>query len=620
MNINFIRNIFGSIILLDTNLSWGEQRLRELCAWLCKAIYPLIAFVYDAFMEIATFKITIEKEKIIYNFVLLIAIIMTFYIIFELIKYIIQPETMTDKEKGAGNLVKKSIIVVLLITFVPKIFTVAYKAEAIIIKNDIISKIVLRKTNANSDEFGRSFSWSVLRMFYYHEPYNDDSRNEDEECGKVPCEGIIYLNKKEMQNNGKLPYLTQGINETREVEKEGYGGGTYDIAKIHFDGIYAVVVGIIIAWMLVLYCVDLGARVFQLAFLEIISPIPIIAYLAPSKENMFSKWVKQCITTYLDVFIRIGIIYFILIVCESLLSEVNNAFSDASFVVKTALILGLLIFARRAPKMLGELFPSMGAASGTFGLSAKERGLDKVGKFGGRIIGAATGAAVGAAVGLGFGIGHGIRRYKAAQKAGKGRGGQIASGTGGAALGAVTGVFSGAARGIFNGGQKGNVLKNTFAGAKNQVKASSRFGNRQENGYKLGHQIGDVARNVVGARSRIDDKEKEKKPYDKAAQARKDDKEYESKQHDHSFKEAIEKKKGNKKVRAAVASYNKSEQRVKDLEASDSELRQSYAKGKVKHDRTRKQPIMPLSKNANKHCQWLMLMQGRNLTVIDQNI
>ena len=77
------------------------------------------------------------------------------------------------------------------------------------------------------------------------------------------------------------------------------------------NGIFAVIVGGVIAYLLVLYCIDVGTRAVQLAFLQIIAPIPIIGYIAPKKDGIFQKWTKQCITTYLDLFIRTAIIYFI---------------------------------------------------------------------------------------------------------------------------------------------------------------------------------------------------------------------------------------------------------------------------------------------------------------------
>ena len=98
---------------------------------------------------------------------------------------------------------------------------------------------------------------------------------------------------------------------------------------------------------------------------------------------MFQKWVKQCTATYLDLFIRTGIIYFGLLICQILsdafASETlfNNIPGDTSTTMKVfiyiALVLGVLMFLHKAPKLLGELFPKTGAASGNFGLGLKER-------------------------------------------------------------------------------------------------------------------------------------------------------------------------------------------------------------------------------------------------------
>ena len=152
--------------------------------------------------------------------------------------------------------------------------------------------------------------------------------------------------------------------------------------------------------MLFLYCVDAGTRIVKLAFLQIIAPIPIIGYLAPKKDGIFQKWTKQCITTYLDLFLRVGIIHFVLLVCQILGDAYHNGTLINSATMETttpmmktliyiALVLGLLTFAKKAPQMLKDLFPSQNAASGDFGLKPGERA--GVARTVGATLGATTG-------------------------------------------------------------------------------------------------------------------------------------------------------------------------------------------------------------------------------------
>ena len=397
-----------------------EDGLRTLAAWICQFIYMIISWLYELFMNISRVEIlrSSDIEPIYQRITMILAIIMVFYVTFEFVKFVIQPEGISDKEKGAPKIVMKMIIVVVLIAFVPTIFRIAYDFQNRIFDNQVFSKVILGKQNVEVAEFGRDFSANLLSMFYYvDENVNWKNDNiENMECGDLSCKQLVSLNNDYLRKHGKLPYLTMGLDEKGKVVEENTGE-TLEEYKIHFNGIFALGVGAFVAYMLLLYCVDAGVRVAQLTFLQIIAPIPIIGYLAPKKDGIFQKWVKQCVATYLDLFLRVGIIYFVLLVCQIL----GKAFTDGSILenvgspsatMKTfmyiAIIMGLLLFAQKAPKMLGELFPKMGAASGSFGLSGKDRfkptmdtikGIGKGLNTTKRAVGGAAGALAGAAIG-----------------------------------------------------------------------------------------------------------------------------------------------------------------------------------------------------------------------------
>lgn len=378
-------------------LNWFEEGLRYIMAWLCQLIYPIITWLYDLFVYVSKVNILSDDmvQPIYQRVTLILTIVMVFYVTFEFIKYVVQPDGITDKEKGAGKIIYRMIAVVVLIAFVPNIFTAAYELQTAIVERDVIGKVVLGNRGTIEDNFGGNFSASIFSMFYsVNEEYVDD----DTECDGIPCKALVGMNLKSLSENGHLKYLTKGINEATDKAKVDAGGyeGKATVAYINFDGLFAVIVGAFIVYILVLYCIDVGVRWAQLVFLQIIAPIPIIGYLAPKKDGIFEKWCKQCLTTYLDLFIRIAIINFVLLICGLLLDQevLKHLFSNLegisdwmkAFVV-IVLVLGLLLFAQKAPKLLGELFPKMGAASGNFGLKAGER----VAPMAARAIGAGAG-------------------------------------------------------------------------------------------------------------------------------------------------------------------------------------------------------------------------------------
>lgn len=381
--------------------------LRQVLAYLCMFVYNIIAYVYELFINISRVELLRSDEmlKIYQRITLILAIVMVFYITFEFVKFVVQPDGLTDKEKGAQKTVMKMVIVVILIAFVPNIFSWGYKFQNIVFENQLFSKIILGKQDVEMGTLGQDFSANLLNMFYYVEKDFEES-----DCGEgLTCKNIVNLNLNNLRQKGELKYLTMGLDKEAKVEVViGANKKKVKDFKINFNGLFAVGVGAFVAWMLILYCVDAGVRVAQLAFLQIIAPIPIIGYLSPKKDGIFQKWVKQCVTTYLDLFIRVGIIYFILLIAQILTKAVTDGTilenaTDTSGFMKTlmfiAIIMGLLLFAKKMPDMLKELFPNTGAASGNFGLKAGSR----VAPMAARAIGAGLGATrlLGGAVGRG---------------------------------------------------------------------------------------------------------------------------------------------------------------------------------------------------------------------------
>lgn len=361
------------LFLININ---GE--LRKVAGSICNAIYSLISILFDVFYSLANIRILNARYEvdgvwhdapitIIYKRVtLLLGIIMVFYVTFQFIKYVLEPDTFSDKEKGGEKLVFKLIAVVVLMGTVPTIFDKAYDIQRLILNSHLIDKVLIGHTDTEMSSFGKSMSASVFSLFYYL----DDVTSKDFDCKNgITCQETINMNISNLATTGSMPMITSGLGI--EVNDNKFA--------IHFDAWFAMGVGLFLCYILVLYVIDIGVRVAQLTYLQIIAPIPIISYLSPKKDGMFQKWVKQCVVTFLDVFIRLFIIYFMLLVISNInissIGESINANVDETTKtwVYIALILGLLLFAQKAPKLIQELFPNMGAAMGNFGLKPGDR-------------------------------------------------------------------------------------------------------------------------------------------------------------------------------------------------------------------------------------------------------
>ena len=124
-------DIIGSVF----NILWAR---------LCSIVYGLIVLAFNLFTEVSQLDIlSADKVNGIYQrLTMIITIVMVFYITFEFIKYVISPDTISDKEKGAGKVVARIVTAILLIAFVPTIFSWGYKIQQRILDTNVIPVVI----------------------------------------------------------------------------------------------------------------------------------------------------------------------------------------------------------------------------------------------------------------------------------------------------------------------------------------------------------------------------------------------------------------------------------------------------------------------------------------------
>lgn len=412
-----------------------NDALRGLAAHLCEVIYSVIADIYEVFVKMTELIYTDDLTAIYNKISLFLGIFMIFRLSFWLIEALMNPDILGDKAKAPGEMIKKVFLVVVLLGITPSIFKYAYRLQYEVVNSNVIPKIMsIGNYNAEvekPDKFGKLIS-AELFIIFYNQNSNINIGNDScvEDTGK---NGKYYSYLKiygKLYNLAGSPCLVKRTNDEYVID---------------FNGLFAVGVGAFVFWMMLMYCISLGARYVQLIFLQVIAPIPIMGYLSTDKDNMFSKWVKQCTTTYLDVFIRLVIVHFTMWLISAVItndSSLSKNITSGSWLIRIFIILGLLTFAKKAPELIQELLPkSVTKASGDFGLSWKKR-TDAM--LGGKTIYGAT-TAVGKAGTVGLGIG----ALTALRGAAGGRG-----------VGRLTGFVGGFTRGVVNGGKKGTFGQN----------------------------------------------------------------------------------------------------------------------------------------------------------------
>ena len=467
-----------------------KDMIRTLLASLCDIVYRGIILFYQLFMAIgdATILNSVDIQKIFNRIGLILGIIMMFRLIFSFVQYILDPDKITDKETGVGGLIKKVIVVILALGLVNWVFEEAIKLQGIILEENVIGKIVLgvgSDEEIDMKEFGTMLSYTLFSNFYYQNPeMNEDALKDANSKG---C-GPDYFNPE----NGEFKRYISTFYDFEAVHKcvneEGTAKANLFGNKIYyatFHGLEALIVGGFVLWILIMYTISLGVRVVKLAFLRIVSPVPILSYLSPKKSNSFSNWIKQCVMTYLDLFIRIAIIYFAMLLISIIFTR--GATVGTSFAVDDSdqllfigldkwfniiLVLGVLLFAKKIPDLLADLFPGMGGKGGLdLGFGLKSR-TDFAGKgLVTRTAGAAIGAGAIGALGLLQGANRRINPFTTDAN------GNMLEKTKGQKVGErVRNTFSGfgmgVARGAWNGAHGGKISDNIKKGFNKQVASS----------------------------------------------------------------------------------------------------------------------------------------------------
>lgn len=380
---------------MEKVISIVNDALRGLCAWLSEAIYSWMTSLYEFFMQMGNMFYNGELDAMYKKVSLIIGIFMVFRVTFWLIETLINPDYLNDKEKSPVKIIQKVLVVVVLLGTTPSIFNLAYRVQDEVITSDLISNILGSK-GSTPTETGRYMAAELFSNFY--------TLNELEDGGVDSfCNNMKSYYYESLSSNGKLTNLSShsclskkaALKTSDEVKPPKDSDDDNEGYVVNFDGLLAVGVGVVILWLLLMYCISVGTRYVQLIFLQVIAPIPIMCYLTPKKDSMFSKWLKQCTTTYLDLFIRVAIINFVMVLINLILGEngilSNIMSSTGSMWIEIFMILGLLTFAKKAPDLIQELLPkSVTKASGDFGLSWKKRTESMLG--GKMIYGATTGA------------------------------------------------------------------------------------------------------------------------------------------------------------------------------------------------------------------------------------
>lgn len=369
------------------------------------------------------------------RFQLIIGVFMVFKLAVTILQGIMDPDKFMNPKEGFGNFITRVVISLALLTVIVPInvpdvenansfekylnndgllFGTLYSLQDRILSNNTLGRLILGTTDndtlseeedsgKNEEEIqkeklaksSRIFTSTILKAFLKINLLPPELREDDDDTKRENwyCGANLGNNENAVESYRRLDVdpttllswdvLTADceVNESAFDYFRNAGswipifGGFVENTRyvFAFNWLISAIVGIVFLVILVGFTVDIAIRSIKLAILRLLAPIPIISYIEPksSKDGMFASWVKALTSTYLDLFLRLAIVYFVIFLIQDMIengiviTEVGGLVGAFSFVF---IMLGLFFFAKMAPKFIKDILGLKGLGMSNFGL------------------------------------------------------------------------------------------------------------------------------------------------------------------------------------------------------------------------------------------------------------
>lgn len=441
------------------------------------AIYDLIDSIFDIFNFLTRTNLFDNQvySGIVRRVYIVLGMIMMFALAYSLLKAIINPDEFSKGEYSFPKLIKNVVISLAIIAMLPTVFTVAFNIQNSLINQNTVPKLVLGDSFQDGEykDPGRVISYNTFVAFLHvNEEYCKSKSNDGVEGSfdEKECASDINTNKSNIKwykpwrlyNYPETFYgVSEGIQKGASFTNYSQFGEAVNEGKLSYLMLISTICGLFLLYVLVNFCFDMAVRVIKLMFFQIIAPIPVVCRVIPGgkMKDVFSTWTKKTVSTFIEVFIRIFIMYlgiFIIITVTNNWPSIPE--SDLSLVqslmAKTLVIMGVVVFMRQAPKLISDMF-HLDTGDMKLGI------MDKLAMGGALAAGSVAGGALGT---LGKNAVSAAKNFNKT----KGKGlAERAKALGFGALSVGAGTLSGAARGFNRGKGAKNLadMKKASGGA-----------------------------------------------------------------------------------------------------------------------------------------------------------
>lgn len=515
--------------------------LRSIAWFFDNIVYGLISMTYELLIYLSNVDIVTGNDYIgslINRMYVLLGIFMLFKVSFSIIQYIVDPNAFTDSSKGFGKLVTNMLVAIVLLVSVPWIFDKAYEFQGMLLRSNVVGNLIMgtsfgsgttvTEEGGNTDNSATSMARDAqFLMFSAFFKVNGEVFTK---CRETPILGskAMAQSQADKEAEGCLTDLNKFMSENDDIGKQGVtlndffpingdnrkfeSFGALAAAKkdgqfvIDYIPIISTLAGGYVVFLLITFCVDVALRVLKLAFLQMIAPISIVSYIDPKESMSNSKlhnWIKEVVSTYASLFIRLAAIFLAMVLISAIASTVlasgglinNSAYQPSpvyNMFIYVFLVIGAFMFAKQVPQMVENLFGIK--MSGQLNLNPikayKENGLGAAVGLGGAAVG---GAVLG---GIGNIAANRAKNAELRKKLGKDSDEYKEQKIG---FGSMVGsAFGGAGAGMFRSGAKGLKSQNPISAVAEGVTAGSKNRRARQAGYGFVQNARDAWTDIAG--------------------------------------------------------------------------------------------------------------------------
>lgn len=394
--------------------SWLSP-LRAICMAIDGILYSLLDNAYDLVIKLSTAELLKHStiKSLTGNLYIIFGVVAFFRLALLLVNAIIDPEKLNEKGKGLSNIFFRVVGMVILLAVTPFLFEKSYDLQEKIVGADASKNIIFKtilgnnaniasSKNSNAGKALQNIALSSLITIDENYLVNNDHCNigkknsKGEDCGFYPLTcvsdgkgkctpqgGYIYGKNCNWANCQKAVdvYNTMYINEDMSPAKLAQYVGTsgkieidkeeQEVYVYNYMFIITGVVGVAMTYIIISFAIDIAVRMFELIVLEILSPLFIATFVDPksAQSGPFKNWLSAVGKSYASLYIRLAIIaLMVLLVSIINQSKMFQSMGNVSGWAKIFMVIGLLIFAKKAPKWIGDMIGIKGEG-GLGGLS-----------------------------------------------------------------------------------------------------------------------------------------------------------------------------------------------------------------------------------------------------------